>query len=437
MLLALRSLYTASLGVTQPGGAGTTIYLYDDLLSASGSTYTPAEIATLFPADFQELGTGNQAYRSLVDIQIGDTTTGAAQTTLTGVDCSISFDVNKVLRMRTTQTSSWRLFLGEKVGSGDVATGKRGVSLFFRATATASVVWRGTQKLYGCTFISNRTGATTQALQMVNQVVDASEVVNCIVGGFSGYVFGTTGLNVGNVYNLDITGDSAGSNITSFFISRAQRLTVGGNPAAAHIATATPGLTHKEMSFFGTPTVSDMRWNSAAALNWVLIRPVWSLNVPKISGGGPTTAADGAQEYRTFLVKVVDATGAGVASIPVKLTDAFSNVLVNTTTDANGEITHGAGLTTDVVAVADYYNDGAANMLIRHRSPFLLQVNATAGLNPAYLSKTINFNWPGMEGVTPTAGAFGDVDDIVAIEEPSVPGSPTLWTEFELGVWPP
>jgi hypothetical protein len=412
VLLALRPLYTASLGITQPGGAGTTIYIYDDNFSGTGSGYTFQEIAIAFPADFQELGTGNRSYRSLVDVQVGDAGTGTATTTLIDADSSVSFDSGKSLRFRATQTTSWRLILGEKVGSGNQATGKRGCAMFFK---NVTVTWRGMVQLYGCT-VANTAGGTV-SFQVVNLTTgNGSELVNCILSGWNVYTFGTSTGSIDNLYNLDLTGNSASSQITSIFAVAAERMTVGGNPVNAYIGLATASIQFKDTIFFGTPGIADLRWTNSAATNWTMVRPGWSLSgQPKVAGPGPTAAASGAHEYWLASGKVVDPSGANVASIPWRLKDQFGTYLVDTTTDSNGEISFGSLLTANAVIVADWYNDGAGNPLIRHRSPFTLEVNMGVGANPAYKGSSIVFNWPGKDTVTTAAGTFKDLDTVTTL----------------------
>jgi hypothetical protein len=420
LLLTLRSLYTGSLGVTQPGGVGT--------LSASAVSYTFAEIATLFPTDFSELGLGNRAYQSAVDVQIGDATTGTAQTTLEDVDCQVSFNAGKSLSTRTTQATSWNVKLGQKIGTGNQATGKRGVALFFKnISGTKNVTWRGTVKLYGCTITAKVDGGA-MSFQTPVQTAGASEIVNCIVNGFSSYIFGSSGFNINNLYNLDITGDSTGSNITSLFVNTAERITVGGSPAVAHLQTATAGISIKDVRLFGTPALSDFRWTAPSASNWALVRPAFSNNAAKFGGTGPATAALGAHEYWIYDVKCVDASGAGVAGIPVRLTDVLGDVHVDTTTDSAGEITFGSGVTENAVIVMDHYTDGT--YVQSPRWPFYSEINlpSQTGYNDAYYSHRYYWNWPGSETVTLTAGSFEDVGDTVQMEAAAGSGG-AIWVE--------
>jgi len=116
----------------------TTIYLYDDSNGDAGGdgSYSFADIfakAGIGGVDFLRVdsGTGFPTYRALKNIQIGDATAGTATTSLIDNNVVVNFDAGKVLKMRTTQTTSWRLQLGTKVGSGAVASGKKSVGLYF------------------------------------------------------------------------------------------------------------------------------------------------------------------------------------------------------------------------------------------------------------------------------------------------------------------
>lgn len=64
-------------GITQPGGAGTTIMIYDDTDTSGGrpaGSYTFAQISAAFPADFVDVtvNVARPKYKSLVDLQMGD-----------------------------------------------------------------------------------------------------------------------------------------------------------------------------------------------------------------------------------------------------------------------------------------------------------------------------------------------------------------------------
>jgi hypothetical protein len=205
-----------------------------------------------------------------------------------------------------------------------------------------------------------------------------------------------------------------------------ERVTFGGNPPA-FIRSSSLGVTAKDIAFFGTPSTSDVIWaGTAATSNWAFIRPRWSGNAPKFSGGGLTNdPANGTHEYWAFDVKVVDRNGTGVAGIPVKLTDAQGNIQVDTLTNSAGQVDFGSGITTGFVIVRDHYPDAAGAYAVRDRSPFTAEINTGLSANANYLSRAYKFDWPGL-----ATGNFEDIGDVVPIEDQS--GAPTMWTEMTL-----
>lgn len=417
-----------AVGVTSDA---TTIYIYDDTNAAAGGdgSYSFADIFAVLGGTGVDIlrvdsGTGFPTYRFLKNLQIGDAVAGGILTTsLIDTNVVCTFDDQRVLKTRASQTTSWNCTLGIKVGSGNTASGKKGCHLYFTNTAGAnSVIMRGLYKFYGCTFQSAWSAGTTQAFQLVAPV-SGSEVVNCNIGGFSSIVLGQSGQNISNLYNVDITGDATTNNITSLFADSANRLTMAGNPGVSHLKTITAGITLGNFVFLGAPTDGDIAWNGPAATNWVLIRPHWSLSGKKISGVGPTTAANGAHEFWLYNPKVVDYAGTGVSGVTVKLTDSTGVVQVNAVTDVNGELSFGSGLTANHAIVADWYFDGVSQVLLNQRSPFLCELTYGGAVVQRYY-----FKWPGSEGVTNLAGAYEDVGDAIPLQFAGA--GPTTWIEL-------
>lgn len=399
-------------GVTQPGGAGTKICIYDDASSASGTGYTMAEISAAFPAVIVDLGTNRKAYRCIQDIQIGDLTTDAATTTLADTNVDIFFDSGKSLRTRTTQLTSWYLRLGTKVGTGDQASGKDGCTLVLGSAGTGAG-WVRQAYCYGCTL------RTTTGSFLQSQTDGYGEYINCILQssatGTTPFSLGTVGFAFDNLYNIDISHVTTAQVMSNFNANTAERITIACAAPTTFLSTNGVAVAMKDVAFFGSPTQSDLRWGGTGAINWVLVRPLWTGNAPKFSMNGASSLAIGSAtvEYRIFDTKLVDANGDGIADIPFRLTDAYGNVQIDTTTNAHGQITFGSGLTTNAVACIDHYTPSAGTYGIRDRSPFYTEINTGVGMNPAYESKAYYWNWPGSETYTTTSGALSDVGDVI------------------------
>lgn len=420
----LVALWLMAAGVTQPGGAGTTIHYYDDTASASGTGYTFAEISAAFPADFVDVSAGGrESYASAVRLQCGDTTVNAATTTLNATNADVSFAPGFRWQWRATQTSSWFTNLGTKVGSGNRAGAKNGCNITHGAGIAFNPL--GTFKAYDCKFIMNG----TQALTLQPITGSGSEMVECTLvntstGNFS---IGSPSFLFDNLFNVEICGVAA-TMVSAIGSAAQERITISATAPTAYAATTVANLQFKDFAFKGTPSTSDFRWTNVGATNWVVVQPKWSQNGPKFAqaAAGSMAVANGAKEYWLYNIKVVGATGAAIANIPVTLTDALGNVQVNTTTDANGRVSFGSGLTANMVLVMDHYTVSQVYTQ-RHRSPFLVEINAGSSRNVSYGSYRYNLYWPGYEGITTSAGTFEDVNDIVPLEFAA--GALTSWIE--------
>jgi hypothetical protein len=218
-----------------------------------------------------------------------------------------------------------------------------------------------------------------------------------------------------------------------------RRLAIVAAAPTTFIQSGATSVVAKDISLKGDPTISDIRWTSAAALEWRLVRWSWT------NSGNPRfdvinalhnwiAASDMTQEMRIFGVKVVDVTGAGISGIPVRLTDGIGEVPVDTTTDSAGRISFNnphpsLGVVADLqnaVAVVDHYGTTGRVYNIRIRNTFLLEANlpSMAGYNASYESYSRKFDWPGTETYTKTFGLLEDVNDTIALGPPPVPASP-------------
>jgi len=412
-------------GVTQPGGAGTKICIYDDASSASGTGYTMAEISAAFPAVIVDNGTNRKSYRCIQDIQIGDTTTDSATTTLVGTNVDIYFDSGKTLRTRSTELTSWYLRLGTKIGTGDQAGGKDGCTVVLGLAPS----WPRQYFIYGG-LIRQTSGALS-----LGSTDGVSEMCACVIQsaatGTTPIAPGIINLGPGNLYNVGISHVTTAQVMNNFVASSAELISVACAAPTTFLLTTLPSIRIKDLSMFGSPTQSDLRWSSGVATGWELIRPRWTGNAAKFSAAnaGVTIAvANAAKEYRIFDCKLVDAAGDGIAGIPVRLTDAHANVQVDTTTDSAGEITFGTGLTEKAVVVFDHYCTSGV-YIMRDRSPFYTEINMSyqTGYNGSYQSHRYYWNWPGSETYTTTSGELEDVNDVIQMAAPASGGS--TWVE--------
>lgn len=352
---------------------------------------------------------------------------------------TVVFDNTRSITSGGTNSARF-ITLGTKIGTGNRATGVRGGVVCLGGVVAGTVPLSGTTKLYGATIRQ-----TSGALTWTPASDGTGEAVNVLfqstASGTAPFNIGATDNRLANLYNCDfshITTAQVASNINAL---AAERITVGSAAPTALVSSGAASVCWKDLALFGTPTQSDLRWATSNATMWGLVRPVWSNNAPKFSFPGGQVSPDinsPTVEFWQWNVKVVGAAGEGLEDIPVKLTDSTGLLQVDTLTDANGEVTfqgtHPGGdlstlLLNNAVAVADWYiSSGAAT--IRHRSPFLVEVNYGENANPGYPARRYYHNWAGKETVTNSAGTFADMNDVISLQDPS--GAYTNWTECEL-----
>lgn len=405
----------------------TDIIIDDNTSAANGTYFTVAEIvAAVTAADAIRVdsGTGFPTYRFLKNLVVGGATSNA--TTLQDVNCCLTFDSTRILRTRTTNLTNVGITFGTRVGSGNTGSGGNGVIVSLAEGTITSMAIRGTVKIYG-TRICKKFNTTVQALQFP-QLNSGSEIVNCQFDGFTNYVFGSSGANLGLAYNVDITRpDTINNIITAFFVDVADRLTISSLRAAdssAAISSNTAGGALKDVVFFGDfsgGAIPGAISLGASATNWIIARPQWPTGINLYSNVAPGTADIGAHQYWEFDPKVVDGlSGDPISGIPVKLTDALGNVQVDTTTDSEGRVMFGSGIAAGMAIVSDQYAAGT-----RTRSPFLAEFNTGSSANGNYPSVRYYYDQPGEDD-----GRYTAVRDIVPLRPAG--GGPTGWVEIQV-----
>src|SRR5690349_2116530 len=117
-------------GITQPGGAGTTIMIYDDADTSGGrpaGPYTFAQISAAFPADFVDVtvAAARPKYKSLVDLQLGDGGAGRNVTTLQATKSDLDFAATHGLKNGSgfVNPCPWHLNFGTRIDTPDGKVG--------------------------------------------------------------------------------------------------------------------------------------------------------------------------------------------------------------------------------------------------------------------------------------------------------------------------
>ena len=373
-------------------------------------------------------GSGHPTYRVLKTIFPGYSGAGVQTTNpLSIVDgnCVLTFDAGKFINTRTTNLGNLTWTLGTKIGSGDEAGAADGVDFFFK---NAGPNIRGIYKLYGCRF-KQAPATTGQIVFIPSATADGSEFIGCQFEGFSNFVCGASGAYHGNTFDSRIvSGNQTTQLVTAHFKSNSKRVSlVSRGLAGRYLVQATSNLFFKDYLFLGTVLTTVV--NSSSGQNWLMYRPTWPQGITRFAGGAGNPIA---QEFWGLGVKLFWPSGLPAAGVPVKLTDFFNLVQVDTVTNANGEISFGSGAGLNMARVVDHI--GTPSYYIRHRSPMTLEINKGVGRVDGYKSITEVFRWAGYEGFTFSSGQFQDMYLAYQLVEGNDPPPPTNWEELEVPV---
>jgi hypothetical protein len=91
-----------------------------------------------------------------------------------------------------------------------------------------------------------------------------------------------------------------------------------------------------------------------------------------------------------------ESSGAPVPGVAAELFNGSGTSIVDTVTDALGQISYGSGLYENGVLVRSHTTGSPAP--ITEYGPFTLKVNHKAPFNPAFFARAIsNFDWPGID----------------------------------------
>lgn len=408
------------LGVTQPNGAGTTIYIYDDASSASTTAFSPSEIASAFPADFVQIEGGTtEDYNINVDVQIGDDGLGSKATTLSAINTSLHWVTGKTLLTRQTQIASWGGAFGTQIAGFPDVSGVDGCNLNFGGATRISGHF---------VFSACRIVADSGALEFIPE--GAYQFYDCIIenagsGAGDTIAFGDSVAQtaISTLIHTKVSGNTTGVLMPYCSISDSVSMTVTGNPSS-FMDIPGFGVDLIKLSLVGTPSASDVLI-SGANVNARFQQPNWSQLGPRVSFTAQNEVGTGLSEQWLFDHKIVDASGDPIAGIQATLSDSIGTVWISQVSDSEGRVTGGSG---QAVTVRDHYSDSSLNYLTRDRSPFTVVYNSPSSpnYNSNYLSRTRVFDWPGL-----STGIFADVLDIVSLNEPDS-ATPTPWVECSL-----
>lgn len=418
-------------GVTQPGGAGTTIFVYDDTHANAGGdgAYSLADIK----AAMDVLRPGQSDIELLVGGVSGLSFSGTLLQWMLNVTVTFGGQGSDgTLATTWKETVSSDIFqraggITYRIGGGPIATRlgtKLGAAPLGLAESTmggrdgvnfrgAGFTFRNDCYVYGCTFRLSgafsvqSTGASVQ--EFAGNLVTATGLNNVLgAGSFLGtwynntFVF-TTSSNAINGMNIQ---DARGNKILC--VTPSQII------ASSQITARIQGV-----MLSGDPSVSDLRPTGGTYSDWRAIDVIYTDLAPRWTFAQNATADNGAKEYARFNTAVQDGAGNPLIDIPVVMYSSIgsdngsgSGLVLDTKTFGAGDLgfIDAASGYQNAIRVRDMYGfgGGPAN---RDRL-FYLYVNV-AGMsqypaNPAYPEFRLEvFGWPGLHRYQGVFQAYG------------------------------
>jgi len=333
----------------------------------------------------------------------------------------------------------WRI--GTVIGTGDGRYGVSGLSIF----KAGGCALQGDIQIHGCSI-----QATSFALipfdstAVDNEAVGNRFVLNNSAGAgvATNRAFKTwirnTHLNVGNQ-----------NPINSIFVvdSLGHRISSSGTLWPSLVNSAASATRIVRVEFLAAPSTSPNASQIKSPTNpssWFIVEPTWitpefrkynfAQNALQLSQGLQHFECWG---FHTMVAN--DDTGDPISGVPVKMVDSVGKVQVDTTTDANGDITFGqafvplepvSGNYAIVADVGNWQYPAANDFSFRYRGPFYLQVNTGPLANPNYYPWSMVLDWP-YEGTDRKTGQMTSLR--IPVRLIPVAGLVSQWTKCEVG----
>lgn len=456
------------MGIFQPGGVGTRIFLYDDASStgrgAATGPHTPAQIAafcvgTGAPQDFDLMNGVNSAntfsafrlqYLQSVPVRVGGAAAdGTNATSYLIQDCDVFVRSSAGISLLELRPSSEispdqiTITMGQK--TGDRSTGNLG------GIKGGTLHLNGTQVLYCNLGIYGSLIQTTSNFTIQNSVgASLQEFGGSLVQHDTAavtplFVLGTSD-SVDNCFfeNSTMTSRRTGSGgMISTLEATSLKGTMLCQSGREYFINSNSGRSVKFAKLSGTPTKADMRMVVGGIFDAVVVEPVWSGEAP-LRVVCRSSIASPVGEWWLFDTKVVDVFGQPITGIPVYLESDIDGAVVSTTTLPDGNIVFNNPNADEdnAVLMREWFgspNPAENTTEVRDRI-FTLTVNGfkDPGIPPipGYMTYQSVFEWPGRDrdidgSYVVDAGGYRRLLTVIEI----VPGNPTrdpIWTECDV-----
>ncbi len=386
--------------------------LPDASLDALAGSYSFLDLALKCPGTMVDLGTTQKSFRGLGTIQNGDGV-GTAVTTLQDKNATVLFDSGKTYQLSAVGLANRWTKLGTKIqGASGNPGGRQGCALHLGGLTTL----RGNFQLYGTILRQVGSGSILLTPQAAGLT---SEVIDCLIettSGASNVQFGSGAGNIQVVYNTIVVLGGTGV-LNNILVDDCELLTVVVTGTNQYFINTAATFTVADPILIGTPAVADIRYTGAAEAH--LINPTWSGNAPQ-----NLVATNYLNQWFDFDVLAADTTtGAVVSSVPIRVYDKNSVLLLDALTDAQGWITFGTGLFMDRLKVARHL--GSPTSVLEEMGPFTISVNEGVGALSGYAGYNYKFTWPYRNLPSGYGKQYARVMELIRMYPPTAPVLPT------------
>ena len=441
------------MGILQPGGAGTPIYIYDDAVNtnhpAAPGPHTFAEINAAFPLDWPILQdpAGNtfsasrrQYLARVITVMGGQSTDGGNYTSLVDTNCDVfskTVAAAPAFRYRVDSgiaPSHIVTILGTKVpwaGGSFRFSGQAGVGFY---TESGVMSWRGTLGLYDCAIYSGG------AMVFFNTGSSYQEIGGSLISSAGSISLGLASDGPLRLSHVNLSYRGGSFFVASILISSSHDVIMASSTCSAFVNIGNAANRKlQDIDFVGSCSSSDIAVGVVGG--GLLMRDlVWSDTVgkPRISFIGPHAVGTAAGDHRTMDTKVVDHNGNSLQAIPIYLESDVDGAILDTQTGADGNVvfTYFPTQFDNALPVRDYYGDtGVLNARDRVYTMYVNSYKGTFPPNQTFETKVFRFEWPGRDrlgsGYQTDGGSFQQVMDVIALS-PGAPSKVTIWNECEV-----